>query len=159
MPNMAPVYGADYPLPVLRSVEVEHLTKLKTTKKLPITITFSVTSLIRSNRAHLADANLVAGIIHMLIYRDFEWPMLRVSCVFCLLMTLLRQSTASLSSTASPIDTEGLHARHGHRSRKQSLSDSVPVDRIAATNRQEPFKDATSNINNEMRQKRHPHEE
>jgi glycerol-3-phosphate O-acyltransferase / dihydroxyacetone phosphate acyltransferase len=54
-----------------------------------------------------------------------------------------------------------LHPRQGHRSRKASLSDSVPVDRIAATDGQELFKDATSNINDEMRRKKlqRPHEE
>ena len=59
------------------------------------------------------------------------------------------------------MDGEGFHLRHGHRSRKHSLSDSVPVDRIAASSGNEPFKDATSDINNEIRKKRsdHPHDE
>lgn len=54
-------------------------------------------------------------------------------------------------------DGEGLHTRRGHRSRKQSLSDSVPVDRIAATNPQEPFEDATSEINNEILREKMEH--
>jgi glycerol-3-phosphate O-acyltransferase/dihydroxyacetone phosphate acyltransferase len=52
------------------------------------------------------------------------------------------------------MDGDGLRSRHGHRSRKHSLSDNVPVDRIAATSGQERFRDATSDINNEISQKR-----
>lgn len=61
---------------------------------------------------------------------------------------------ASLSAT---MDGEGLHPRHGHRSRRQSLSDSVPVERIAAMDPQEPFKDATLDINNEILRERMKH--
>jgi glycerol-3-phosphate O-acyltransferase/dihydroxyacetone phosphate acyltransferase len=68
-----------------------------------------------------------------------------------------------VSSTATylPTDGEGLHSRGDHRSRKHSLTDSVPVARIAATNGQKPFSDATSDINNEIREKKsdHPHNE
>jgi len=45
---------------------------------------------------------------------------------------------------------QGLHPRQGHRSRKPSLSDSVPVNRIAATHPQEPFEAVTSEINGEI---------
>lgn len=58
------------------------------------------------------------------------------------------------AATSPATNGEGLHQRHGHRSRKPSLSDIVPLDRIAASSPQEPFKDATSEINNEMRQKK-----
>jgi len=64
----------------------------------------------------------------------------------------MTNADATLNPT-SLIVGEGLHPRRGHRSRKHSLSDSVAVDRIAATDSQEPFKDATSDINNEIRQK------
>ena len=49
---------------------------------------------------------------------------------------------------------DGLQPRHGHRSRKQSLSDLVSVDRLAASPLQQPFKDTTSLINKEMEKKK-----
>jgi len=66
----------------------------------------------------------------------------------------ITNADATLNPTPSLVVGEGLHPRRGHRSRKHSLSDSVAVDRIAATDGQEPFKDATSDINNEIRQTR-----
>jgi len=75
----------------------------------------------------------------------------------------LRMANAEVSSSGTylPADGEGLHSRGGHRSRKHSLTDSVPVDRIAAISGREPFSDATSDINNEIREKKsdHPHDE
>jgi glycerol-3-phosphate O-acyltransferase / dihydroxyacetone phosphate acyltransferase len=68
-------------------------------------------------------------------------------------MRRLRKVAATLSPTSSPADGGGLHPR-GHRSRKQSLSDNVPVNRIAATNGQESFKDTTADINNEIRRQK-----
>jgi len=65
----------------------------------------------------------------------------------------MTNAEASLSPTSSSVDEGGLHPC-GHRSRKQSLSDNVPVKRIAASSGQEPFKDATSDINNEIRQQK-----
>jgi len=72
----------------------------------------------------------------------------------------LRMTNAEASLSAT-MDGEGLHPRHGHRSRRQSLSDSVPVERIAAMDPQEPFKDATSDLNNEILRERmnHLHED
>ncbi|KAG6854305.1 hypothetical protein C0991_008200 [Blastosporella zonata] len=52
------------------------------------------------------------------------------------------------------IPTEGLHPRQGHRARKESLSDSVAVERLAAVNRTEPFPDATLDLNDEISRNR-----
>lgn len=73
----------------------------------------------------------------------------------------MTNAEAISSATISPVDGEGLHPRHGHRSRRQSLSDSVHVDRIAATDPQEPFKNATFDINNEILREKmnHLHED
>lgn len=62
----------------------------------------------------------------------------------------------SVEPNYSPVagDGEGLHFRGGHRSRKPSLSDTVPVERIAALDQQEEFKDATEDINKEMQKSR-----
>jgi glycerol-3-phosphate O-acyltransferase / dihydroxyacetone phosphate acyltransferase len=46
---------------------------------------------------------------------------------------------------------DGLHFRQGHRERRKSLTDRVPVERIAALDRQEPFERATLDLNNEIR--------
>ncbi|KAJ3725989.1 glycerol-3-phosphate O-acyltransferase [Lentinula raphanica] len=52
---------------------------------------------------------------------------------------------------ASSPDDEGLHIRAGHRTRKESLSDGVSVQRLAAVDRKEPFPDATGDLNEEIR--------
>ncbi|KIK59889.1 hypothetical protein GYMLUDRAFT_226942 [Collybiopsis luxurians FD-317 M1] len=52
----------------------------------------------------------------------------------------------------SPGESEGLHIRTGHRNRKESLSDGVSVQRLAAVDRREPFPEATDDINEEIRQ-------
>jgi len=75
----------------------------------------------------------------------------------------LRMTNAEVGTNpvSPPVDGSGLHPRHAHRTRKPSLSDSVPLDRIAATDGQEHFKDATSDINEEMRRRKpqRPHGE
>ncbi|KAG6832389.1 hypothetical protein H0H92_002657 [Tricholoma furcatifolium] len=50
----------------------------------------------------------------------------------------------------STVPDEGLHPRHGHRTRKDSLSDSVHVKRLAAVDRTEAFPDATVDLNHEI---------
>ncbi|GJE95108.1 glycerol-3-phosphate O-acyltransferase [Phanerochaete sordida] len=45
---------------------------------------------------------------------------------------------------------EGLHMRHPQRTRKASLSDGVPVGRISALDREEPFEEATRDLNDEI---------
>lgn len=52
------------------------------------------------------------------------------------------------------IPDQGLHPRHGHRLRKDSLSDSVHVARLAAVNRRETFPEATDNLNDEINRNR-----
>jgi len=48
-------------------------------------------------------------------------------------------------------ETEGgLHIRQGPRMRRESLSDCIPVSRIAALDQTEPFPDATRDLNNEV---------
>jgi len=63
-------------------------------------------------------------------------------------------STQSSSMTSPSAELDGLkfHTGQGHRERRPSLSDDVPVRRLAAVDRQEPFVEATSIINEEMRQ-------
>jgi len=50
---------------------------------------------------------------------------------------------------------EGIHLRHGHRERKASLSDGVTIDRLAAVDRQEEFKEVTEELNREIQEHRH----
>lgn len=61
-------------------------------------------------------------------------------------MTTTTQQTAS-SSSSSLRPNESLHMRPVPRQRKGSLSDLVPVERIGAVDRREPFEDATTNLN------------
>jgi len=62
-------------------------------------------------------------------------------------MTPATQQTTSSSSSSLRFN-ESLHMRQGSRQRKQSLSDLVPVERIGAVDRREPFDDATTSLNN-----------
>lgn len=61
------------------------------------------------------------------------------------------------------LDSDGLHMRHGHRTRRASLSDGVPVERISVLDRQEPFEEATREINQEISERKasanHSHQE
>ena len=63
-------------------------------------------------------------------------------------------SSPSWVASNPNLTADGLQPRHGHRSRKQSLSDLVSVDRLAASPPQQPFKDTTSLINDEMEKKK-----
>jgi len=75
----------------------------------------------------------------------------------------LRMSTIGKGDTHGSIEThpsplgesEGIHFRHGHRERKASLSDGVAVDRIAAVDQQEEFKEVTEELNKEIQEHRH----
>lgn len=51
-------------------------------------------------------------------------------------------------------EADGLHFRKGQRNRKASLSDGVPVERIAAVNPQEQFTVATDDLNDEIEKKK-----
>ncbi|KAI0670469.1 glycerol-3-phosphate O-acyltransferase [Trametes maxima] len=51
-------------------------------------------------------------------------------------------------------DTDGLHFRGQARVRKASLSDDVPVEIIGRVDRGEPFKEATQDLNSEMRKRK-----
>lgn len=69
-------------------------------------------------------------------------------------MTSTNQAgSSSASSSIQVSDSQSLHMRP--RQRKQSLSDLVPVERIATVDRQEIFRDATADLNKEIR--RHDH--
>ncbi|KAG6850236.1 hypothetical protein H0H93_016083 [Arthromyces matolae] len=50
----------------------------------------------------------------------------------------------------STVPDQGLHSRQGHRTRKDSLTDSVHVTRLAAVDRTEPFPEATDGLNSEI---------
>lgn len=59
----------------------------------------------------------------------------------------------------SPDDNSGLHYRSAqHRDRRASLNDDVPVERIGAIDPEEPFKDATKDINQENVLRKHEDE-
>ena len=47
-----------------------------------------------------------------------------------------------------------MHVRHGARARRASLTDDVPVERISHVDKQEPFEDATMEINSEIQRRR-----
>ncbi|OSD01601.1 glycerol-3-phosphate O-acyltransferase [Trametes coccinea BRFM310] len=66
--------------------------------------------------------------------------------------TITATATATGEQTAP--DAEGLHFRGQTRVRKESLSDTVPVEIIGQVDREEPFKDATKDLNSEMRKRR-----
>lgn len=56
----------------------------------------------------------------------------------------------------SPDDESGLHYRSiQHRDRRASLNDGVSVERIGAIDPEEPFKDATKDINQENVLRKH----
>ena len=63
-------------------------------------------------------------------------------------------SHGNIETHPSPLG-EGIHFRQGHRERKASLSDGVAVDRIAAVDRQEEFKEVTGELNREIQEHRH----
>lgn len=62
----------------------------------------------------------------------------------------------NVETQPSPLgEGDGIHFRHGHRERKASLSDGVAVDRIAAVDKQEEFKEVTEELNREIQEHRH----
>ena len=64
-------------------------------------------------------------------------------------MTSAHQADSpSTSSGIQVSDSQSLHMRP--RQRKQSLSDLVPVERIATIGRQETFPNATADLNEEI---------
>lgn len=66
-----------------------------------------------------------------------------------------RSDTAGSSTAMSSTETEaGLNLRQVHRTRRESLSDGVPVARIAALDRGEQFSNATHDLNDEIDRKR-----
>lgn len=69
--------------------------------------------------------------------------------------TTLGINSRSADGETSPTDGFGIHHRHGHRERRESLTDGVPVERIGALNRVETFKEATEDLNKENTQRRH----
>lgn len=64
-------------------------------------------------------------------------------------------STRGEETSISPTDESGLHHRLGHRERRGSLNDGVSVERIRAIDRDEPFKEATEDINQENIHRKH----
>ncbi|KAF8654085.1 hypothetical protein AX16_003618 [Volvariella volvacea WC 439] len=60
------------------------------------------------------------------------------------------KNSSPLTSAVDNDNDTGLHFRQNHRVRKESLSDGVPVKRIAEIDGQEPFADATQDLNNEI---------
>ena len=58
-------------------------------------------------------------------------------------------------TSISPTDENGLHHRLGHRERRESLNDGVSVERIGAIDRDESFKEATEDINQENIHRKH----
>lgn len=70
------------------------------------------------------------------------------------LAPLAQPTTSGIATQASPAQaesTEGLHFRTSHRVRRDSLSDGVPVTRIAAEDRKASFAEATNHLNDENR--------
>ncbi|KAI0818588.1 glycerol-3-phosphate O-acyltransferase [Irpex lacteus] len=70
---------------------------------------------------------------------------------------------SSITSTTSGTDAageivdgsgDGLHMRQGNRARKASLSDGVPVGRIGGLDPEEPFDEATKELNQEIQKRK-----
>jgi glycerol-3-phosphate O-acyltransferase/dihydroxyacetone phosphate acyltransferase len=74
--------------------------------------------------------------------------------------TAQRLESLGSGTAILPAEAEGgLNFRQGHRARRESLSEGVPVTRIAAVNRAEHFADATQDLNDEINRKRtHPNQ-
>ncbi|KAF8921337.1 glycerol-3-phosphate O-acyltransferase [Mucidula mucida] len=74
-----------------------------------------------------------------------------------------------LHSTAPPVvasavesptaELDGIHFRQGHRNRRPSLSNNVPVDVLATVDPEENFVTATDTLNDDMRRGRNKHQE
>ncbi|KAI0831214.1 glycerol-3-phosphate O-acyltransferase [Trametes gibbosa] len=63
-------------------------------------------------------------------------------------------AAAVVTGEEAGVSQDGLHFRGQSRVRKASLSDGVPVQIIGMVDREEPFKDATQDLNTEMRKRR-----
>jgi len=63
---------------------------------------------------------------------------------------VLTISTTVDQSDEDPTRDEGLRLRQSHRTRRESLSDRVPVTRIAAVDKKETFPLATQSLNDEI---------
>ncbi len=63
-------------------------------------------------------------------------------------------SPMGASTGESHVDVDGLHFRGQPRVRKASLSDGVPVEVIGHVGREETFKEATKDLNQEMDKRR-----
>ena len=62
-------------------------------------------------------------------------------------------ATEAVSTAIADNDDSNIANRHttgGHRARRPSLSDGVPVQRIAEVDRAEPFSEATQDLNEEI---------
>ncbi|PPR03776.1 hypothetical protein CVT24_007494 [Panaeolus cyanescens] len=59
-------------------------------------------------------------------------------------------STNTTGTQPAVSDANTLAQRSSHRTRRQSLSDGVPVSRIAAADQKEPFPDVTDDLNSEI---------
>ena len=62
--------------------------------------------------------------------------------------------TTATEPAAAPAEGDGLHMRHGARVRKASLTDGVPVGRIKVLDQEEPFEEATREINLEISERK-----
>lgn len=64
-------------------------------------------------------------------------------------------TTSTETDILSPSsEGEGLHIRHGTRTRKASLSDGVAVERIGSLDRAELFEQATKDLNREIMERK-----
>jgi len=70
-------------------------------------------------------------------------------------MTASGASARGEETSISPTDGSGLHHRLGHRERRESLNDGVSVERIGEIDRDETFKEATEDINQENIHRKH----
>lgn len=70
------------------------------------------------------------------------------------LLSSLSPVESTVASGEKHADTDGLHFRGQTRARKASLSDNVPVGAIGEVDREEPFKDATKDLNSEMKKRK-----
>lgn len=116
----------------------------------------------RPMREHLMVIISGVGKILTLICRSCGCRRLEKVCdlIFCLSYTGLTgdvgDTHGNIENHPSPLgEGDGIHFRHGHRSRKPSLSDGVAVNRIAAVDKQEEFKEVTKELNREIQEHRH----
>ena len=85
-------------------------------------------------------------------YADLQRLRMATTSSTSLSASTQHSSQLPLNRSSSTLDVDGLHIRRGGRARKMSLSDRVPVERIAVVDRQEPFASATLDLNDEMQE-------